>query len=69
MPMAVPGIARISVVSASIVLRPGACVRARIHAMGTPTTRQMITASPENMNELMMNFGVSMLTCRKNSSV
>ena len=46
MPMAVPGIARISVVSASIVLRPGARVRAMIHAIGTPTTRHRTSASP-----------------------
>ena len=46
MPIAVPGMARISVVSASMVLRPGACVRAMIHAIGTPTTRQRITREP-----------------------
>jgi hypothetical protein len=40
-----------------------------IHAMGTPTVRHMISARPEYRNEFTMNFGVSMLTCRKNSMV
>ena len=57
--------ARISVVSASIAPRPGVWVRAMIHAIGTPMTRQINTANPENMSELMMNLGVSMLTCLK----
>ena len=69
MPMAVPGIARISVVSASMVLRPGACVLVMIQAIGTPMTRHSTSARPAYTKELMMNFGVSMLTAWKNSMV
>jgi hypothetical protein len=69
MPIAVPGIARISVVSASIAPRPGA-PRAREdpgHRHADHEADQH--REPQNRNELMMNLGVSMLTCRKNSSV
>ena len=69
MPTAVPGMASISVVSASIAPRPGAWVRPMIHAIGTPIAMHMNTAIPQNSSELMMNFGVSTLTCSKNSSV
>ncbi len=47
MPIAVPGMARISVLSASSAPRPGTVDRARSHAMGTPTPMQITTASPE----------------------
>ena len=57
-------------VSASMVLRPGARVRTRIQAIGTPMMQaQDQSASPENRKELTMNFGVSMLTCLNASSV
>src|SRR5512137_1736499 len=69
MPIAVPGMARISVVSASIVLLNGALVRPMIQAIGTPTTRQISTASPQYRNEFRMNFGVSTLTRVKNAVV
>ena len=46
MPMAVPGTARISVLSPSSVSRPGRRVRARTQAIGTPMTMQSRTARP-----------------------
>ena len=62
MPMAVPGMARISVLRPSSVSRPGARVRARIQAIGTPSATQPTTASPEETNEFTMYFGVSTIT-------
>ena len=64
MPMAVPGMARISVVSASIAPRPGARVRPMIQAIGTPISEANEHGDARRYrSELMMNFGVSMLTC------
>ena len=47
MPIAVPGTARMSVLSPSSVSRPGSRVRARIHATGTPIAMHSTTANPE----------------------
>ena len=69
MPMAVPGTARISVLSPSRTSRPGTRVRASSHAMGTPTTTQIVTASPEYRKLLTMYLGVSTMTRSKNCSV
>jgi hypothetical protein len=65
MPMAVPGIARISVFSPSSTSRPGTRVRARIQARGTPTTMHSSTASPEYTKLLITYFGVSTITRSK----
>ena len=47
MPIAVPGTARIKVLTASSAPRPGTEERASSHAIGTPTSTQITTASPE----------------------
>src|SRR3989442_797616 len=69
MPMAVPGTARISVLSPSSVSRPGSRVRARIHAIGTPTAMQITTARTEYSRLFTMYFGVSTITRSKKSHV
>ncbi|PYM21330.1 MAG: hypothetical protein DMD78_17980 [Candidatus Rokuibacteriota bacterium] len=62
MPMAVPGMARMSVFSPSRTSRPARRVRARIQAIGTPRATQPSTASPEERNEFTTYFGVSTIT-------
>src|SRR3989442_2136494 len=67
--MAVPGTARMRVLSPSRTSRPGTRVRASSHAIGTPTTMQISTARVEYRKLLTMYFGVSTITRSKNCRV